>query len=344
MAKKQRLRVLKTMKAIEIPKPRRIRVVEMPEPVPGPCEVRVRLVAGGLCGTDLHVYDGLLDNLPRIPGHDVAGVIDELGEGSDPGLLGRRVTVDPAACCLRAAMPVELCDACRRGATHLCVHRTYMGITAPGAFAEKIVVPAARAVPLPDAVDDATATVLEPVVVARHLQSQIADRPGAVLVLGAGPIGLVAAALLAHAGRAITVSEPLPGRRRLARSWGLSDVRSPDEIDEGLAPRVIVEASGHPSAMATIERVAAAGSTVVLVGGATDVPGRLILTRELEVRAAKGGRGLYPEAIALVRHGVIAPGELVSHTFKARDAARAFAYVTANPRTVSRGLLDLVAW
>ncbi len=332
------------MKALEIPEPHRIRVVELPDRPPGRGELRVRLVAGGLCGTDLHIFDGLLGGYPRIPGHDVVGVVDELGQDAEPELLGRRVTVDPAGCCLRAAVPVEPCGACRRGATHLCDERTYMGITAPGAFAQYVVAPSARAVPLPDSVDDATATVLEPVAVALHLEEQIADREGSVLVLGAGPIGLVAAALLQRAGRQVTLSEPLPERRETARVWGLTDVRSPENVDGSLAPRVIVEASGHPSAGVTIERAASPGSTIVLVGGATDIPGFLILNLELEVRAAKGGRGLYPEAVDLVRRGVVEPGRLVSHTFSAHDAQEAFSYVTANRSIVSRAVLDFDDW
>lgn len=337
------LRIVRVaMHALEVTGPKRIKVAERREPDPGPGEVLVRIRLGGLCGTDLHVYQGAFGVFPATPGHDVVGEIVGLGEGVHSARRGERVTVDPASCCARAAQATPLCAACARGATNLCTHGSYMGITAPGAFQEWITVPSARAVTLPDAIDDRTATVLEPVVVGLHLMEQIADRPGAVLMVGAGPIGAVATALLARSGREVVASEPAESRRRGALALGAPLCVAPEEIPRR-DYRVIVEASGHPSATATVLAHAAPGATVVLLGGPVELPGRAILTRELEVRAVKGGRGLYPQAIGTVARGEVAPGQLVSHAWPAREAATAFAFIDANPGLVTRGALDFSA-
>ena len=330
------------MKALAIEGVGRLTVVEVPEDRPGPGEVSIALSKGGICGTDLHLFAGRLPNLlPLVPGHDLAGVVTEVGEGVDDSRRGTRVTVDPASCCSRAAVATSLCPQCGRGATHLCEHRTYLGMTAGGGFRERMVVPAARAVPLPAEIDDEAATALEPVAVALHLEEKLADRPGAVLVVGGGPVGVVAAVHLASTGRAVTLVEPIAGRRRLAEAWGLDDVRPPDELSE--AWPVVVEASGHPATATTVLTAAVPGATIVLVGGPIELPGVEILTRELEVRAVKGGRGLYPEAVDRVLAGGLPVGQLVSHRFDAADGAHAFRTMSERPAGM-RAVLDLTRW
>lgn len=144
----------------------------------------------------------------------------------------------------------------------------------------------------------------------------------------------------------VTLRELLDRRRAVARHFGITDVnpqpRSPQRLVD---VAVIVETSGHPSSAALIEACAAPGATIVLVGGAVDISGRAVLTRELEVRAAKGGRGLYPEAVALVASGACGrPGVLVSHRWAARDVAHAFVAAADHPHEVMRGVIDLSQW
>lgn len=334
-----------TSRAVSLVGPREVRVVRHVTEPPGAGEVLVRTIAAGVCGTDVHAWRGLFGRFPIVLGHDVAGVIEEVGSGVDPARRGERVAVDPAACCRRAAVPVPWCPACRRNATHLCRHATYMGMTAPGAFAERLVVPAARAVPLPAGLDDETATVLEPVAVGLHLLEVVADRPGPVLVIGGGPMGIVAARLLARNGRDVELWEPLAVRRDAARASGVGQV-APPPADPMPRPefRVVVETSGHSSAAPLLLAVAAPATTIVLVGGAVDIPAAAILTRELEVRAAKGGRGLYPEAVAVVAAGTVAPGALITHRWPICQAADALACVAAHPDEVVRAVLDARYW
>lgn len=332
------------MKAIQLAGPGRLEVVEQEKPRPGPGEVLVRIKAVGLCGTDLHLFQGIFGEFPIIPGHDAAGVIEETGPGVDQKRTGARVTIDPAGCCLRSADPGPLCPNCRVGRTNLCEGATYMGMTSPGALAQYLTVPAARAVDLPESITDQGATVLEPVVVGLHLLEQTADRPGRAMIIGGGPIGLVAALMLQSQGRRVTLLEPIASRRGLAQELGLEEAVGPADLT-GLHPAgLIVETSGHPSASETVVAAAQPGATVVLVGGPTDIPGLVILTRELEVRAVKGGRGLYPQAVEWVTAQGLDLGGLISHVFPVAQAETAFKKTIGSPERIFRSVLETDRW
>ena len=331
------------MRALLVSGPDQFGMADVPAPRPARGEVLVAIRAAGICGTDLHVASGAFGQFPRIPGHDVCGVVDEVGEGVATTRLGQRVTIDPAACCVRSApasagQAVEACWACASGRTHLCDDGTYLGIHVDGAFCDRVAVPALRAVSLPDELSDVAATVLEPVTVALHLKQRIADREGKVLVIGAGPIGLVAGFLLSASGREVTLVEPVEARRQLAEALGLQCLR-PSDVTSVRDASVLVEASGHASAGPLLLMAARRGSTIVLIGGATELPGREILTRELEVRAVKGGRGLYDKAIQWAQNSSFDLERLVSHRFAFEDAERAFRETMARPGEIFRSVL-----
>ena len=120
-------------------------------------------------------------------------------------------------------------------------------------------------------------------------------------MFGAGPIGLAIAKLLSRR-RPVLLTETSASRREFARVEGPLDAIAPTEINRPL-PSILIDATCHPSVKALIESLAEPSSTIVLVGGPLDLDGRTILTRELEVRAVMGGRGLYPESVSLAATG-----------------------------------------
>jgi threonine dehydrogenase-like Zn-dependent dehydrogenase len=246
-------------------------LVDIPEPRPGPEEVLVRVAACGICGSDLSCYKtGVF--APNVLGHELSGTV----EGT-----GARVVVDPK-------IPCGACDDCARGASHRCVQALTHGIgqTRQGAFAPLIAVPAGSLHPVPDGLDLVTASLAEPMAVVLHGLSLLAFEPDLALVLGLGPVGLLTVAALRGRGTATVAGvDPVPARRALALTMGATDVFEPDDPAlHGLDPALVVEASGHPSALPQAGNVARAGGTVLMLGvpmGSSEVWPMVWVTKEL---------------------------------------------------------------
>lgn len=222
--------------------------VAMPEPGPG--EVRVRVEACGLCGTDLHLRAGGFAE-GHTPGHEIAGTIDALGAGVVGRTLGERVAVEPLLTCGR-------CAACRSGRDSICPALKLLGVHVPGGFAEAVVIPARRAFPVPQDLDARLAALAEPVAVVVHGLRRGAFVAGQrVLVLGAGAIGLltVLAAQRAGAGE-ILVSARHPHQAALARTLG--------------ATRVLGESEANLTGLMQLGRHTPADLVVETIGGSAD--------------------------------------------------------------------------
>lgn len=147
-------------RSVTVERPGEHRLTSGPVPEPGPGEVRVRVAAAGICMSDREVYDGHRDpayvRYPVVPGHEWSGVVDALGAGVDPALLGRRTVAEGFRSC-------GGCERCRSGETSLCTAGyDETGFTRPGAFADHVVVPARLLHPLADDADLRAAALLEP--------------------------------------------------------------------------------------------------------------------------------------------------------------------------------------
>ena len=129
---------MNTMKAVVYDLPGEFEVRQIPVPQPGPGEVLLRVVAAGVCGTDLHLHDGqFLAAFPLIPGHEVVGIVDQVGDGVEAFTLGQQVTVNPNASCGH-------CSYCRAGRFLMCPDLTGMGSNRPGTFAEYVTAPVSQ--------------------------------------------------------------------------------------------------------------------------------------------------------------------------------------------------------
>ena len=206
------------MKALVYTHPNEVTHRDEPDPRPAPGEVLIRVDAVGICGSDMHAYHGKdpRRNPPLILGHELAG---EILEG--PG-KGRRVTVNPLITCGH-------CDYCVQGRDNLCVNRTMIGMTRPGGFAEYVTTAAASVVDLPDGMPARVAALTEPAATALHaldVAMRAAARPiqeSAVLVIGAGAVGLLAALLVRSYGcREVRLAETNPLRRASAERAGFT--------------------------------------------------------------------------------------------------------------------------
>ncbi len=201
------------MKALVYTQPNQVQLLDRDEPSPAPGDVVVRIDAVGICGSDLHAYHG---HDPRrkpglVLGHEFAGTVVE--SASADWAVGRRVTGNPLITCGH-------CDYCVQGRDNLCANRTMVGMTRPGAFAERMGIPGRCLIEVPDSLSPVAAALTEPAATALHainLSARAMTRPiheGRVLVLGGGAIGMLAALLLRHQGAdQLEVAEVNPLRR-----------------------------------------------------------------------------------------------------------------------------------
>lgn len=288
-----------------------VELVERPAPRPGPGEVLVDVTSVGVCGSDVHYYEHgrigrFVVDAPLVLGHEAAGVITAIGPGVPDLRVGQRVSVEPG-------VPDMSCPQCLAGRYNLCPDMRFFA-TPPidGAFAEQVVVHHAFAHPVPDAMSDDVAALLEPLSVGVWACRRGHVGPGSrVLVTGAGPIGLVALqSALAFGATSVVVSDVNPARLELARSLGateLVDARSGSVLDIEPAD-VLLECSGFPPVIGEGIRALGRSGRAVLVGmGGDEVPLPLAVVqeRELEVTGTFRYANTWPTAIALVQAGRI---------------------------------------
>jgi 2-desacetyl-2-hydroxyethyl bacteriochlorophyllide A dehydrogenase len=308
----------------------RLSVHEVDAAPPGPGQVRVRVERCGVCGSDLHVFRGHSPLPPGCPGHEISGVVDALGAGVSGLREGDRVAVEPVLRCGQ-------CRYCRAGSYHLCSRLGLCGVTEPGGMATQILVPAACAFALPSAVDFELGALAEPVAVAVHGARLGGVTKGSrVLVLGAGTIGLVAAAAARHLGAAhVAISARHPQQRRLAEGLGVDEVLDPTSLrGRGEKPDVVLETvGGEATTVADGLLAVARGGTIVVIGlfEKTPVfdPGVLVLKEvrligSMVYNRPPGAAADFEVALECLAENAAALRTLVTHTFALRDVQQAF--------------------
>jgi len=296
------------MRAAVVHGPRQMTIEEVPDPEPGPGEVVVAVAANGLCGSDLHLYDGewSLVRYPVIPGHEFAGEVMEVGADVDRSLVGRRMAVDPS-------IPCGSCDHCRAGRGNLCRNLGAFGLSRPGGCASHATVGVDNLVPLPDSLPFEAAAVAQPLACAVHALRRAEVAPGErVLVVGGGAAGL----LLAQAARAmgagsVAVCEPITARRLVAAELELDGVFA--GVDEALAAHpekfsLVVDATGKASVLPVSLTAADVGATLLLFGvcaqgEAAAIEPVTLYERELKVVASRGLNATHQAALALLASG-----------------------------------------
>jgi 2-desacetyl-2-hydroxyethyl bacteriochlorophyllide A dehydrogenase len=303
----------------------------VPEPAGG--DLRVRSQAVGICGSDLHALAGhhpFID-LPVVPGHEVAGVVDAVGDAVEGFAVGDRVLLEPN-------LVDGTCRQCRSGRYNLCEQLQVVGCTTDGALGEAFVAPAARFHRVPDRMTMTEAAMVEPLSTATHAV-RVAEgvRDKTVAVLGAGTIGLLTM-LTARAGGAVAVAitDPIQAKRAAAVELGAdlavdpTDGDAVERIRDGLPwrPDVVFDCVAAQASMDQAVALSLKGGTVVVEGvprGAVQVPLPLIQDRELRIQGtAMYTRQDVDEAIALIAGGRVPAARLVTAEFPLERVAEAF--------------------
>ncbi|SER37067.1 zinc-dependent alcohol dehydrogenase family protein [Microlunatus flavus] len=332
-------------RAVVYDEPRRFTVRDVETPAPGPGQVVLRVLVAGVCGTDLHLHDGEFGpTYPLVPGHEFVGEVVEAGpaagwgSGQDPAdLLGHRVVVDNTASCGR-------CAECRRARPAFCHHLVAQGVNAPGGFADLVLTDADRCFVVDD-LDPEVAVLAEPVACVLHGLDVLALPPGAdVLVLGAGPTGLVLTSLLASGGAGrLTVAAPSAAKLALAQARGADEVvrlRRDDpavgaQALRALAPEgfdVVIEATGAPAVLETTLGLVRTGGTVFVYGVPPEaavwpVSSYDVFRRELTIKGSFAQQHSFDRALRVLRTGRVDPAGIVTHRFGLDAYADALAAV-----------------
>jgi L-iditol 2-dehydrogenase len=326
------------MKSLLLKEYLQLELADFPQPEPGPGEVLIRVAACGICGSDVHGYDGTSGRRipPIVMGHEAAGVVAATGAGVARFKPGDRVTFDSTVYCGECAF-------CKRGEVNLCDRREVIGVSCGdyrrhGAFAEYIAIPERILYQLPEAMSFPEAAMLEAVSVALHAVHVTGDLKGqTVLVIGAGMIGLLTMQAARAAGAArVMIADIDATRLNLACSLGndgalnLSGAELTQEILQqtgGVGADVVLEAVGRNETIAAAIDSVRKGGTVTLIGNITpkvELPLQKVVSRQIRLQGSAASAGEYPEAIDLVASGKIKVKPLITAVAPLEDGPEWF--------------------
>lgn len=305
------------MKAAVITEPGVVTIESLPDPVPGPREVVVRVAGCGICGTDLHIMDGeFAPAYPIVPGHEFAGEVVEVGDSVTGITVGQRVAVDPTLNCGE-------CHYCRRGRGNLCDRWAAIGVSTAGGAAEYARAPVKNCFVLPEHVDVTDAALIEPLSCAVRgfdvLPRRIGDH---YLIYGAGTMGLMMLELAKRCGAAsVSVVDINPARLDTVRLLGgaLATSRA-DELRRERGWDVVIDCTGVEAAIADGLSHVGKGGTFLQFGVSnydarvTIEPYR-IYNQELTVAGSMAVLHSYDRAGELFAAGALRPDVFVSHRF-----------------------------
>jgi L-iditol 2-dehydrogenase len=307
------------------PGPGNVALAERPEPSARPGRVVLEVTATGICGTDLHIVDDEFPSRPPVTlGHEISGVVASLGEGVDEAWHGARVVSETyfSTC--------GTCAWCRAGRRNLCPERRSLGSAVDGGFAPRVEVPLENLHRIPDWLDGMAAVLMEPLACCcQSLPEGVVGDGDEVLVVGPGPVGLLAAQVATAAGGRVHV-RGVPrdaARLSLAASLGLAtsttEGEPPGEFD------VVVECSGHASGMTFALESARRGARYVQIGLAgkpVSLPFDFVCFKELTVTSGNASTSVsWRRALALVDSRAVALEALVSSAVPLERWDEAFA-------------------
>ncbi len=303
------------MKSLVIDQPGKARVADVPRPEPRAGEVLIRVERSGICGTDVHIYKGeYLGGYPVVPGHEFSGVVEAVGAGVTKLKAGARVAVEPNIAC-------DNCPACLSNRQNFCENWNAVGVTLPGGMAQYTCAPEKAVFDIGDLPFSAGAFV-EPLSCVIHGVERIAPRMAdRVLILGAGPIGVLMLKVLRSAGvSAITVVDKVQSRLELAAAEDrklVTTLPSLDAIPKD-AFEVVVDATGVPAVVKGVTDWVAPSGRVLLfgvppTGARLDLDAFAILRKGLALLSSFTSVRNSLQAVRMLQSGQIDVSRLVSH-------------------------------
>ena len=310
-----------------------IRIEDVPKPTVSPEEVLVKVKAVGICGSELHAYEGLSKRRvpPLVMGHEFAGIVEKIGQPTTGIRLGDRVTMQPA-------VPCGICEQCLSGRMNLCRARSHVGLDFPGAFADYVKGPSRVFHRIPDSISFEEATLAEPLSVGIHAASVAKIGDGdTVLILGSGVIGLSCLLGARENARRILVSDLVDSRLKFAESLGADAVIDASKVDPveqvrhitaGRGVDAVLEAVGLEKTIAQAILSAKEGGRVAIVGLLEETARLNILRIVLKEIQLNGSYGRtdddFRKSLTVLERDVSRIRGLITHRFALDHISRAF--------------------
>jgi threonine dehydrogenase-like Zn-dependent dehydrogenase len=344
------------VKAISIPAPRQVEIVDLPEPQPGPEDVLVEVHYVGLCGSDLGMYRGTfaIGSYPRIPGHEVGGVVIARGQAV-PGSIGEgaRVTLSPYSEC-------GICPACRAGRPNSCQFNQTLGLQRDGALASRFAIHYSK-VFTSDRLSLEELALVEPLSVGYHAanRGQVSEADS-VLILGCGTVGMGAIAASVRKGATVIAVDVDDAKLGMATRFGaLHTIRSQgdtsarqDVLEEvahlthGEGIQVAIEAVGLPQTYRLAVDAVCYTGRVVCVGYTKQevcFDTALFVRKELDIRGSRNALRVFPAVIQMLEKRQQPFAELISRVYPFAATGQALADWDAEPGKFTKILIDVRA-
>jgi L-iditol 2-dehydrogenase len=342
------------MKALLLSEYNQLDIADLPAPVPGVDEILVRVAACGICGSDVHGYDGTSGRRipPIVMGHEAAGVVAAAGSGVSKFKAGDRVTFDSTVYCGQ-------CEFCLQGDINLCNNRQVIGVSCgdyrrAGAFAEYVLVPQRISYHLPEALEFQEAAMLEAVSVALHAV-RVSEMKGGetALVIGAGMIGLLTLQAVKTAGASqVLIADIDSSRLERAEKLGADAtlLLSGNELVQEILRRtggrgvdLVLEAVGRDETISASIASVRKGGTVTLIGNISPqvkIPLQVVVSRQIRLQGSCASSGEYPEAMELLASGKIKVKPLITAVAPLSDGPQWFARLHAGEPNLMKVVLD----
>lgn len=336
------------MKAIKVIEPFKVEIVDVPTPsVQNDDDVIVRITSGGICGSDIGIYNGTnsLATYPRLIGHEFGGIVTETGKNVTSVKVGDKVAVDPVISCGH-------CYACKIGRHNVCSTLEVMGVHRDGGFAEYVSAPEANIHKFNKDFDESLLGLVEPYTIGVEInrRAQIA-KGDKVLIMGSGPIGIAAMQVAKRNGAEVIMTDLVKERLDKALSMGADEVVlvSEENLEERLLAftdgegiPVIVDTVCIPASFEqSVQLACPAGRIVVL--GLKNVPSQItmadITKKELTIVGSRLNNNCFDEVIAGFEDGSLHPEQLMTKAYNYKDIMDALTMIKEHPQDVLKIVL-----
>ncbi len=333
------------MKAIQIVKPGELRIIDMEKPhIDEKNNILLKMRAAGICGSDVGIYHGTnaAATYPRVIGHEMVGVVEEIGSNVKKLKVGDRIIVNQVVNCGE-------CYPCRHNRGNVCDHLEVRGVHRDGGYREYMVVPEEDCYILPDNLSDADAVMIEPTTIAiQSLSRAGVEDDDVIFIIGCGALGSSILRIARLTNAKIIVGDIVDDKLNDALKNGahyavnLSHEDFEEKVKEysnGRGPTVTIDAACTKDSLMNAIKVTGNAGRVITMGfsiSPTEVNQFLITSKELDVRGSRLQNKKFGEAIKLINEGKIDLSGAVSHTFNYLDAQKAFDFIDSKDYSIRK--------